>query len=187
MKTDKITKFFLVACWMLLGGFAFASDMVVSIDMAQAGLEVQGETRRAKLVVIDLRRESNLERTTIGGMSMGKIALTPAVTDIVRQVIEAKMYTVLAGEVSDDQLTVYCGIRAFDITTPATLLYWDINAKIEIILRARKQDRTVSILATERTYVWPSETLIQRVTMEAVSSFSVEAERALSDLLKQHR
>ena len=184
MKTLKINNLLLFSIFVLLAGSAFASDVFVSVDLSKLESESIGEMRRAKVVLIDLRKELKLERTTIGGMSMGSINLTPSVTDIVRRVIEAKADAVLVDEVSGDPQTIYCGIRAFHITTPATLLYWDINAKIEVILRARKQDRTLSILATERTYVWPSEAIIQRVVTEAVARFGVEAEGALNDLLK---
>ena len=184
MKIANIKNLLLLFLLMLLASYAYASDVVVSVDMSNPGFELKGELRHAKIVVIDLRKELNLERTTIGGMSMGNINLTPSVTDIVRRVIEAKADAVLVNEVSGDQQTIYCGIRAFDITTPVTLLYWDINAKIDIILRARKQDRAITILATERTYVWPSEAIIQRVVTDAVTRFGVEAEGALKDLLK---
>jgi hypothetical protein len=185
MKIANIKNLLLLFLLMLLASYAYASDVVVSVDMSNAGFELKGELRHAKIVVIDLRKELNLERTTIGGVSMGSINLTPSVTDIVRRVIEAKADAVLVDEVSGgDPQTVYCGIRAFDVTTPATLLYWDINAKIDIILRARKQDRAITILATERTYVWPSEAIIQRVVTDAVTRFGVEAEVALKDLLK---
>lgn len=185
MKIANIKNLLLLFLLMLLASYAYASDVVVSVDMSNPGFELKGELRHAKIVVIDLRKELNLERTTIGGMSMGNINLTPSVTDIVRRVIEAKADAVLVDEVSGgDPQTVYCGIRAFDITTPVTLLYWDINAKIDIILRARKQDRAITILATERTYVWPSEAIIQRVVTDAVTRFGVEAEGALKDLLK---
>lgn len=185
MKTLKIKSLLLFSIFVLLASSAFASDVFVSVDLSKLGSEAIGELRHAKVVVIDLRKELNLERTTIGGVSMGSINLTPSVTDIVRRVIEAKADAVLVGEASGgDPQTVYCGIRAFDITTPVTLLYWDINAKIDIILRARKQDRVITILATERTYVWPSEAIIQRVLVEAVTRFGVEAEGALNDLLR---
>jgi hypothetical protein len=185
MKILKIKSLLLFSIFVLLASSAFASDVFVSVDLSKLGSEAIGELRHAKVVVIDLRKELNLERTTIGGVSMGSINLTPSVADIVRRVIEAKADAVLVGEASGgDPQTVYCGIRAFDITTPVTLLYWDINAKIDIILRARKQDRVITILATERTYVWPSEAIIQRVLVEAVTRFGVEAEGALNDLLR---
>lgn len=184
MKTLKINNLLLFSIFVLLAGSAFASDVFVSVDLSKLESESIGEMRRAKVVLIDLRKELKLERTTIGGMSMGSINLTPSVTDIVRRVIEAKADAVLVDEASGDPQKIYCGIRAFDITTPVTLLYWDINAKIDIILRARKRDRVITVLATERTYVWPSEAIIQRVVTEAVTRFVVEAELALNDLLK---
>jgi hypothetical protein len=187
MKTLKIRSFLLFSIFVLLVSSAFASDVFVSVDLSKLGSEPIEELRRAKVVVIDLRKELNLERTTIGGVSMGNINLTPSATDIVRRVVEVKADEVLLGEPFGNSQTVYCGIRAFDVTTPATLLYWDINAKIDIILRARKQDRVITILATERTYVWPSEAIIQRVVTDAVTRFGAEAERALNDLLKAPR
>jgi hypothetical protein len=187
MKTLKIKSFLLFSIIVLLASSAFASDVFVSVELSKLGSEPIGGLRRAKVVVIDLRKELNLERTTIGGVSMGSINLAPSVTDIVRRVIEAKADAILGDEASGDQQTIYCGIRAFDIVTPVTLLYWDINAKIDIILRARKQDRVITILATERTYVWPSEAIIQRVVTDAVTRFGVEAEGALNDLLKTSR
>jgi hypothetical protein len=185
MEIAKFKNLLLLPVLMLIAISGYASDVVVSIDMDHAGFELRGTSRHAKVVVIDLRKELNLERTTIGGVTMGSINLTPSVTDIVRRVIEAKADAVLFDEVSGDPQTIYCGIRAFDITTPVTLLYWDINAKIDIILRARKQDRVITIVATERTYVWPSEAIIQRVVTDAVTRFGVESERVLIDLLKQ--
>ena len=187
MEIPKFKNLFLLPVLMLIAISGYASDVVVSIDMDHAGFELRGTSRHAKVVVIDLRRELNLERTTIGGVSMGNINLTPSATDIVRRVVEVKADEVLLGEPFGDPQTVYCGIRAFDVTTPVTLLYWDINAKIDIILRARKQDRVITILATERTYVWPSEAIIQRVVTDAVTRFGVEAEGALNNLLKTSR
>lgn len=184
MTPMKIRSFLLLLIFVLTASSVFASDVFVSVDLSKLGSEEMAELGRAKVVVIDLRRELNLERTTIGGVSMGNINLTPSATDIVRRVIEAKANAILGDQISGDQQTIYCGIRAFDITTPVTLLYWDINAKIDIVLRARKKDRAITILATERTYVWPSEAIIQRVLVEAVNRFGVEAEEALNDLLK---
>ena len=77
---------------------------------------------------------------------------------------------------------MHCSIRIFDIKTPATLLYWDVNTTIELVLRVGNQDRIVTGTATERTYIWPSQEIIERVTTEALKQVSAKAERALIDL-----
>lgn len=97
-------------------------------------------------------------------------------------VVEAKADQVLASRGVTEAQTVQCGIRTFEIATSATPLYWDVNAKIELVLRVHGQDRTVSGMATERTYVWPSEALIQRVTTEALRKLGAESENALAEL-----
>jgi uncharacterized lipoprotein YajG len=171
----------LVALVALLGGCA-APNVVVPIDTAQIVPHEKDTSSRVQVQVIDIRREANLERTTIGGVSMGRITLQPPAQDLVQAVVEAKADQVLASRGVTEAQTVQCGIRTFEIATPATPLYWDVNAKIELVLRVHGQDRTVSGMATERTYVWPSEALIQRVTTEALRKLGAESENALAEL-----
>lgn len=173
-----------LAFLMLLGGCA-ASNIVVPIDTAQ--IVAQEKARRVQIQVTDIRKEANLERTTIGGISMGRITLQPPAEALVQAVVEAKADQVLASRGVTDPQTVQCGIRTFEISTPATPLYWDVNAKIELVLRVHGQDRAVSGMATERTYVWPSEALIQRVTTEALRKLGTESENALAELFATPR
>ncbi len=175
----------LLALVTLLAGCASPS-IVVPIDTAQ--IVPQGSaSRRVQVQVSDLRREANLERTTIGGISMGRITLQPPAEELVQAVVVAKADQVLASRGVTEPQTVLCGIRTFEIATPATPLYWDVNAKIALVLRAHGQDRSVSGMATERTYVWPSEALIRRVTIEALRKVSAETESALAELFASPR
>lgn len=171
----------LVALVTLLGGCA-ASNVVVPIDTAQIVSSQKDVSRSVQVQVTDIRKEANLERTTIGGVSMGQITLKPPVPELVQAVVEAQADKVLARRGVTAPQTVLCGIRAFEVVTPATPLYWDINAKIELVLRVRGQDRNVSGMATERTFVWPSAALIEQVTSKALQQVSVETEQALEDL-----
>ncbi|MBS1147922.1 MAG: hypothetical protein H6R08_2098 [Proteobacteria bacterium] len=175
---DRVT---LVALATLLGACSTA-DVVVPIDTAQIVSSKQDAYRSVQVQVTDIRREANLERTTIGGVSMGRITLKPPAPELVQAVVEASAYKALASRSVAEPQTVLCGIRVFEIATPATPLYWDINAKIELVLRVRGQDRTVSGTATERTFVWPTEALIERVTTEALRQVSAESEQALETL-----
>ena len=170
----------------LLGGCA-SSNIVVPIDTSQIVAQEKDASRRVQVQVTDIRKEANLERTTIGGISLGRITLQPPAEELVQAVVEAKADQVLASRGATEPQTVQCGIRTFEIATPATPLYWDVNAQIELVLRVHGQDRTVSGMATERTYVWPSGALIQRVTTEALRKLGAESENALAELFAAPR
>lgn len=170
----------------LLGGCA-TSDVVVPIDTMQIVPQLRDASRSVQVRVTDIRKEANLERTTIGGISMGRVTLQPPVPQLVQTVIEANANKVFASRGMTEPQSVLCGIRIFEIATPATPLYWDVNAKVELVLRVRGQDRTVSGKATERTFVWPSEALIERVTTEALRQVSAEAEHAFEELFAAPR
>jgi hypothetical protein len=176
----------LAALVTLLGGCA-APNVVVPIDTKQIAPLGKDASGRVQVQVTDIRREANLERTTIGGISMGRITLEPPAQELVQAIVEARADQVLASRGATEPQTVQCGIRSFEIATPATPLYWDVNAKIELVLRVHGQDRTVSGVATERTYIWPSEALIQRVTTEALGKLGAEAEKALAELFAAPR
>jgi uncharacterized lipoprotein YajG len=170
------------AVTVLAGCATTPSEVAVSIDTTQVLGRAADAPRRAQVQVTDIRREATLERTTVGGVSLGRIDLKPPVPELVRAVVQTKADEVIARQGIADAQTVLCGIRVFDITTPATAVYWDINTKIEIVLRVRGQDRTVTASATDRTFVWPSEELIGRVTTEALKNLAAESERALTGL-----
>jgi hypothetical protein len=157
-------------------------DIVVTIDSGQAGLRKIEATRHAKLLVNDLRKGVKLERTSLGGMSMGKITVQPPVPELIQRAVEAKLDAVLERAGISDPQIVHCSIRTFDIKTPMTLLYWDVNTTIELVLRVGNQDRIVTGTATERTYIWPSQEMIERVTTEALQQVSAKAELALIEL-----
>jgi hypothetical protein len=60
-------------------------------------------------------------------------------------VVEAIGDDVLARRGQTEPETVLCGIRQFGIATPATPVYWDVNAKIQLVLRVRGQAMTGEI------------------------------------------
>jgi len=178
----------LVAIAVLLGGCATPStEVIVPVDVVKVAPRDGSQLRRAQVQVTDLRKEVNLERTTIGGISMGQVVLKPPAPDLIRTVIETKADDALARRGITEAQTVLCGIRTFDIATPATPLYWDVNARIELVLRVRGHDRMVSGAATERTFVWPSAEIIARVTAEALRRVGEAAERALGELYEAAR
>ncbi len=185
MSVSKMSK---PVCWILLveilSGCA-ASEVIVPIRPAQE--VTRKASNHVRVQVTDIRKEANLERTTIGGISMGKITLDPPVPELVRVVIEARADEALMRSGLIEPRSVMCGIRVFDVSTPATMLYWDVTTKIGLVLRVGGQDREINGSAAERTFVWPSDDIIKRVTQEALRQVSAEADQALAELFAGSR
>lgn len=160
------------------------SDVDITVDPAKLAPERPAAPKLAKVEVSDIRKAVNQERTTIGGISMGRITIQPPEAELVRALVEAEADTALAKLGKDAAPeTIYCGIREFQVETPATMLYWDVTTRIELVLRVGAQDRPVSAKATERTFVWPSQEMIQRVTEKALTEAAAQAGKALAELL----
>ena len=63
------------------------------------------------------------------------------------------------------------------------MLYWDVTTQIELVLRVGEQDRNIAATATGRTYIWPSDEMIQRVPQEALIKIGSEMEKALTEII----
>jgi len=167
-----------------LSGCAGAmSDVVIPISLDGRPAEVRQETVPVGIEVYDLRRQSTLRRTTIGDISMGSIILSPPEAELVRHIVSDALQKTAAGRIPPPWPKISCGIKTFDVVTPATALYWDVTARIELILRVAGMDREVAGEAEERTYAWPSAEIIGRVTTRALQQVAAAAERELPLLL----
>ena len=177
-----------IASLILLAGCATGRDeLIVPVDVAAAAGAPAGASPAAmKVEVTDARKVIRMERTTVGAVSMGRIVLRPPEADLVRAVVSARLQAALAkGAAAPD--AVACEIRTFDVVTPATALYWDVTTNVELVLRVRGTERAVSGTATERTYSWPSEELIARVTAGALRQTAAELDKAFPGLLSGGR
>jgi hypothetical protein len=133
--------------------------------------------------VSDIREKASLERTSLG-VSLGKVTLDPGESELVQATVAAKaaaLFKANPGIAVPD--TIYCGMRKFVIETPSTMLYWDIQATIEIVLRVGEQDRVVAGDARERTYIYPTQKLIEKVTRQALAKVADGVDPALTGLL----
>jgi hypothetical protein len=166
-------------------GACATSEVVVPIDVGAIASRRDGVTAQAQVhvQVTDLRKSAQMERTTVGNVSMGTIRLEPAAPDLVQALVTARAESVLARRGAGEAMTVTVGIREFDVVTPATVLYWDVRARIALVVRLSGQDREVSTVASERTYVWPSQDLVARVSLAALRQIGAEIERAIDELL----
>ena len=131
------------------------------------------------------------ERTTIGNISMGSIELEPLPTDVIAALLRAEFSGMGHGIVkADERFTVAARLRKFQVLTPATALYWDLNGTIELELSVRSREgRTheprYAATCTDRTYLFPSEDLIRKVVAACVGRVgeSLRADAALAKFL----
>lgn len=159
------------------------SDQTISVSMETLTDHGQEQGPADHIEIIDLRRDTTMRRTAFS-VSLGKIILSPPERLLIKQLVANALRRVAGDGGRRGELpTIYCGIKTFDIVTPATPLYWDVTARIELILRFRGNERAVSGEAVERTWIYPSAEIIHRVTTQALHDTSVPLEEELRTLL----
>ncbi len=143
----------------------------------------QSLERLANVLITDSRKETEFRRTTIFDTFMSGISLHPPVSELVGRIVEARADRILAGLDGATPESIECDITTFDIATPATILYWNVETRLEWTLRARGQTRTVRTSASERTFLWPSKDIIGKALHEALRQAGDDVERQLRALL----
>jgi hypothetical protein len=160
-----------LAIVLVLAGCATPPSGYLPVPVDPAAFGAAGAPT-GRVTVVDARQVIRMERTTIGAKSMGRIVLQPYELDLVRALVASRLP---AGTVP-----VRCEIRTFDVITPATALYWDITTNIELVLKLPAGDRIATSTATERTYAWPSDELIGKVTAAALKQAGAGIDKAIS-------
>jgi hypothetical protein len=128
---------------------------------------------------------------TIGEISMGSIELEPPPTLRMTQVPKAELaklgHQVVA---SDMQFSVGGKLLKFQVLTPTTAVYWDINGAVELALAAKRQagkayEARYAATCTDRTYVWPGEEIIGKVVAACAAKIGagLRGDAALAKLL----
>ncbi|MGE5823489.1 MAG: YajG family lipoprotein [Bacteroidota bacterium] len=108
------------------------------------------------------------QRTAFAGVPMGDVEISPLPTDVMGQLLRTEFAQMGYGVGSSAQFTVGAQLRQFQVVTPATALYWDVNGSVELAVTVtaqdgRKHDASYTAACTDRTYVYPSEDLIGKV------------------------
>lgn len=137
----------------------------------------------ARVLVKDVRNETVFRQTTIFDTHMSHIELYPPVPELVRRMVETQADRVLISQVENPPETIECEIAVFDIRTPATMLYWDVETRMELTLHARGGARMVSAAASERTFLWPSQDIIARMVREVLRQAEERTGQELRELL----
>lgn len=117
------------------------------------------------------------------GVSMGDVHLGQKATEAMRQALRddllAAGYLVVE---SGQDLTVEGRLRKFLVHTDTTALYWDVVGDIEFELavssatqNADPARKTFTCHQVERTYVWPSATLLGKVLDACLADMMLNA------------
>ena len=176
---------FQLAATMLLASLApsaTAGDIVVRVDPASIAVAPPG-VLPVRVEMSDIRHDISLART-VYERPLGRIELKPAAIDLVAAIVTAQAATVLGAaptRMAPD--AIFCGLREFSIETPNTLTHWDIRVRIAVILRVAGVDREVTGNADSRTWIYPSQRLIEQVTRDALTEFAANLQPALQELL----
>jgi len=155
------------------------------VDIAASDVvTLRSEPADVKLEVTDRRPKIVMERTALGHKAMSGVVLRPTETELVKAIMITELREAVAAQAnSANGPSVACDITEFSITTPATVMYWDVTADIALTLRAGNQQRVVTGHSAKRTYAWPSESLIKAATVEALKGIAAQSGPALRELL----
>ena len=160
---------------------AHAADVTITIDPASIA-QLPADAPTVNVDVSDIRDKVASERQSLG-VSLGNVTFDPSEASLVQGIVAAKAAAFYKANPSIAvPEAIYCGIRQFAVATPSTMLYWDVKATIEIVLRVGDKDRVVAHEARERTYVYPTQKLIDKVTRQALGKVADGVGPALREL-----
>lgn len=162
------------------GKFATAVVTIAPADVA----EWRAEPMNVRVAAVDRRANVVMERVFNGTTPMSDVVLQPGAADLIASIVTAKLREAVAAQPSGTSPPpVTCELTEFSITTPGTILYWDVTTDIAITLRVGNQQRAVTAHTVARTYWWPSEALIKDVTVEALKLIAKGSGTALGELV----
>jgi len=130
----------------------------------------------------DDRKDLNIEGESKAafGVPMGHIRFNPSPATLLGQVITSEVRAAghaLTDSGEDTQITG--SVLQFETHTDATLLYWDITGNLAVSLQISDARGTnpgapiyYQIRCTDRTYVWPKETVISGVMSKCMNDFA---------------
>jgi hypothetical protein len=148
-----------------------ARDVVVR--MPAATLE-QPSTKLATVTVLDARRPGVAASTREAmGTPLGNITFEPSEAEILKRDLEAELSRRMAAKGLTRNESFSAVLEEFGVNTESTPVYWDVNARIAVVLKHGTREFPLSGTGTERTYVWPGDEEIRRalnLAMQQVNS-----------------
>jgi hypothetical protein len=143
-------------------------------EVAQTKNPLEIEVRNIRDMRVDKLRLG--ERTAAFGVKMGDIYPNRRASEYLTETLSDALRT-MGHKVgpSANGVMIEGELLKFSVETPATMLYWDITAEIELklLIKGSRQDSGGTRLYTskkqERTYVWPSDSLIEKAVSACVA------------------
>ncbi|HTN50032.1 MAG TPA: hypothetical protein VMK32_11425 [Burkholderiaceae bacterium] len=133
------------------------------------------------------------ERTALG-FWLGDIDVSPLPAEVIAQLLRAELATM--GHRSIDagaDVVIDARVTRFDVRTPSTLIYWDVDGVITVDLgvtrrEGARQEFHYEVTCTDRTYISLSETLIKGVVSTCLANLGakVREDRALGEAMDPH-
>ena len=152
-------------CSLLVG---CASDMTVR--MPHDTYNVAGESV-AQVKVKDMRAPgiAASKREAAFGVPMGSVTFDPPEAQIVKNMLEVELTRLVKEKGILSKQEFSCDIIEFGVNTNTTPLYWDVIGRIRLALTKTGKEYSLSGTHTERTFVWPGETVVKKTVEESLN------------------
>lgn len=162
--------------------FGCASSTVVVKIPSQPTLQLAQGQQAAKVKVNDLRAPgiAASKREAAFGVPMGNITFSPPEKLLVQDTLELALTQRQQNQGSQPNESYVCEIQEFSVNTNATPLYWDVIGVIRLTLKGNGREQILFGTHTERTYLWPGETIIRKVVEESLRKVVQELDVAPS-------
>jgi hypothetical protein len=105
---------------------------------------------------------------------MGNVTFNPPEAQFVQQALAVELTRLMREKRIQKTHDFSCEIIEFGVKTQTTPFYWDLVARIRLILRQGTRQQELSGFATERTYVWPSESIISSSVAGAMNQIILQ-------------
>ena len=141
----------------------------ITVRMQQYKLQDLGVTLLAQVQVNDLRTPgiAASKREAAFGVPMGNVTFEPPEAKLVKNVLEVELTKLMQEKGIQTKKDLSCDMLEFGVNTNTTPVYWDVIARINLILKQSGKEYNLFGTHTERTYIWPGETVIKKTVDES--------------------
>ena len=99
---------------------------------------------------------------------MGNVSFDPPETQLVKQTLEFELSKQLREKGVVEKRAYSCDVIEFGVNTVTTPIYWDVVSQVRLVLKRGGKEYVLSGTNTQRTFVWPGETIIRNVVEESL-------------------
>ncbi len=143
----------------------------ITVRIQQYEVQNVGVTLFAQVKVNDLRTPgvAASKREAAFGVPMGNVTFDPPEAKLVKNVLELELTKLMKEKGMETKRDFLCDMLEFGVNTNTTPVYWDVIGRIRLVLKQNGKEYNLFGTHTERTYVWPSETIINKAVDESIN------------------